>query len=74
MVFIRQFSLPDNEVVRKNVTSATMVYLFAIREPVEINGHRGFELQFEVVTRQTDVQTAEDHYREEEQRWTKGSR
>jgi hypothetical protein len=69
MVFIRQFALPDNRVTRSAVTRATMLYVFGIRVPSPTATHpEAYRMVYEVVERPTGLQTAEDHYREEQER------
>lgn len=69
MVFIRQFALPDNQVTRSSVTWETMLYVFGIRVPSPTETRSdAYRMVYEVVQRPTGLQTAEDHYREEQGR------
>ncbi len=61
MTFVTQWILPDNDVTRRHLTFDEYNYLFVARS--------GNGLVFKVTTQETDLQTAEEHYREEEKRF-----
>ena len=56
MIFLGQVELPDSELTRRLLTWGITLFLFA----------NGAELEFKVVEQDTTSQTAEEHYRNED--------
>ena len=64
MVFLQQWTLPENEVTRSYLTHDCDIYLFCLA--------RDNDLVFKITTQSTDLQTAEDHYALEDAEWGAG--